>query len=49
MNYCVFEKPGCRCNQGHTVNGTNICHQETGRCYCENGWYGDKCFLGKSN
>ena len=40
-------KTGCGCNEEGTTNGTHTCDQETGTCFCENGWFGEKCYLGK--
>ena len=40
-------KTGCGCNEEGRKNGTHTCDQETGTCFCENGWFGEKCYLGK--
>ena len=46
MKRIDFFQIGCGCNNGGSVNVTQ-CHQVTGKCFCENGWYGEKCFVGK--
>ena len=31
----------CGCNAAHT----SLCSHTTGRCFCQDGWYGDRCEL----
>ena len=37
---------GCGCHS-KGIEDVTECDQDTGKCFCDNGWYGDKCFVGK--
>ena len=43
----LYLKTGCGCNEEGTKNGSRTCDQDTGTCFCENGWFGKKCYLSK--
>ena len=37
---------GCGCHS-KGIEDVTECDQDTGKCFCDDGWYGDKCFVGK--
>ena len=43
----LYLNTGCGCNVEGTKNGSLTCEQDTGTCFCENGWFGKKCYLSK--
>ena len=42
----IFFKTGCGCHS-KGIEDVTECDQDTGKCFCDDGWYGDKCFVGK--